>query len=242
MKPVFCKDTANFKNFMAATGRVDGRGAPEAGWLLVLGEPGLGKSRTLAYYAVQQNAVLLRAKAAWSVNWMLGELAAELGETPARGTKHLLKQATDYFTINGGRTLIVDEVDHAMHDLRVLESLRDISDLTEINVIIGGMRGVDHKLRRHPHIYSRIADVCRFEAASVADTRAMCDALCDAQVADDLVQEIHRQSGGFSREIVNAIAGVERLAKRNKLALIGLSDMGGARLTNDGRSSARSAA
>lgn len=242
MKPVFCKDTANFKKFMAATGRVEGRGAMEAGWLLVLGEPGLGKSRALTYYAVQQNSVLLRAKAAWTVNWMLRELVTELGEQPARRSEHLLEQAIKHFAVNGGRALIVDEIDHAMHDMRVIETLRDISDATEISVIIGGMRGVDRKLRQHAHIFSRIADVCRFEAASLADTKNMCAALCEAEVAADLVTEIHRQSGGYFREILNAIAEVERTAKRNRLAVIGLADMGGVRLTNDGRASARSAA
>jgi DNA transposition AAA+ family ATPase len=242
MKPVFCQDTVNFQNFMTSTRRVEGRGAAEAGWLLVLGEPGLGKSRAMSYYSVTQNSVFLRAKAAWTVNWMLRELVTELGEQPARRSEHLLDQAVKHFAVNAGRTLIVDEVDHAMHDIRVLESIRDISDMTEITVIIGGMRGAERKLRRHPHIYSRIADVCRFEAASLADTRAMCAALCEAEVAEDLAIELHRQAGGYFREIVNAIAEVERMAKRKKIAVIQLADMGGQRLTNDGRSTARGGA
>lgn len=242
MKPVFCQDTANFQKFMASTRRVQVRGAPEAGWLLVLGEPGLGKSRAMTYYSVNLNSVFLRAKAAWTVNWMLRELVTELGEQPARRSESLLDQAVKHFAVNGGRTLIIDEIDHAMHDVRVLESIRDISDMTEITVIIGGMRGAERKLRRHPHIYSRIADVCRFEAASLADTRAMCDALCEFQVADDLAAEIHRQSSGYFREITNAIAEVERMAKRKKLDLVSLADMSGLRLTNDGRAAARGGA
>ena len=241
MKPVFCQDTVNFQKFLTSTGRVEERGAAEAGWLLVTGEPGLGKSQSLSYYSVQHNSVFLRAKAAWTVNWMLRELVSEIGEQPAKRSENLLDQAVKHFASNN-RTLIIDEIDHALHDIRVLETIRDISDMTEITVVIGGMQGVERKLRRHPHIYSRIADVCRFQAANLADTRAMCDAVCEVQVADDLVAGLHEQAGGYFREICNAIAEVERTAKRKKLAMISLADMGGARLTNDGRSTARGGA
>lgn len=242
MKPVFCQNTGNFEKLLSSTLRVEERGAPEAGWLLVTGEPGLGKSQSLSYYAVQHNAVFLRAKAAWNVNWMLRELVTELGEQPARLSENMLEQCGKYFAQNNSQALIIDEIDHAMHDIRVLESIRDISDWTEITVIIGGMHGVERKLRRHPHIYSRISDVCRFGPASLADTRAMCDAVCEVQVADDLIACMHEQAGGYFREICNAIALVERTAKRKKLALISLCDLDGRRLTNDGRISARGGA
>lgn len=242
MKAVYCKDTQNFQQFLASLLRVNRRGAAEAGWLLVLGEPGLGKSRALSFYAVQQNAVFLRAKAAWTVNWMLRELVTEIGEQPALRSEALLDQAIKFFAMNPERALVIDEVDHAMHDLRVLESVRDLSDMTEITVVIGGMQGVERKLKRHAHIYSRIADVCRFSPANIADTQAIFRALCEVEVADAVVAEAHRATGGYTREILNSIVEIERLAKRNRIDCVTPEHLKGVRLTNDGRQTARGAA
>ena len=48
-----------------------------------------------------------------------------------------------------------------------------------------------------------------------------------------LVAEIHRQSGGRVREIMNAIATVEQTSKRNGKTTASLQDMAGMVLTHD---------
>lgn len=240
MKPVFCKDTENFTRFMASIRKVETRGAAEAGWMLAIGEPGLGKSRALSYYAIQKDCVHIRAKAAWTVNWLLRDIMGQIGERPKRRSEGMFQQALMHFAMTR-QTLVVDEIENAMHDTKVLETLRDLSDMTEIPVIIAGMKGVDESMKRHPHIYSRIADICRFTPAEMSDARALCDALCEVKIADDLVAHLHHQAGGYHREIVNGIAEIERQASRHGKTEIGLTDIAGVKLTNDGRRAARAA-
>jgi hypothetical protein len=57
--------------------------------------------------------------------------------------------------------------------------------------------------------------------------------MAEVEIAPDLAAEIHRQSAGRVREIINAIATVERTAKRNGSAKAQLADMAGQVLTHD---------
>jgi DNA transposition AAA+ family ATPase len=227
-------ETTNVKRFLAGVATVEQRGAREACWLAAIGDPGFGKTRTLQWWAVQHNGVYLRAKTNWRANWMLAELAAELvGADVAGATRQLFVQCLAELA-KQGRALIIDEAWNMLHDVRLLETLRDLSDNLENLVVLGGEPRVTQRLAsRHPQIASRISEIVEFRGASVEDVRTMCDALAEAPIADDLVAEIHRVSGGYFREIKNAIARCETMGKRNAGKPVTLADMKGKELCRD---------
>lgn len=224
--------TSNVTRFLSGIATVEQRGAKEAGWLLVTGEAGFGKSRTVQWWAIQNNAVYLRAKAAITPHWLLLELVRELGHVPANSNEKLFQQALTALA-RDPRPVVVDEVEHTLHDSRVLESIRDISDLIEIPVILVGMERVQTRISRHPQISSRIAQVVVFKSSTEEDVQACCETLCEVKVDGKLMDEILNKTGGRIREVINAIASVERQAKRNKLTEIGLKEMSGLVLTHD---------
>lgn len=225
--------TSNVKRFTAGVGSVEARGAREACWLAAIGEPGFGKTRTLQWYAAQHNGIYLRAKTNWRVNWMLMELAGELvGSEMAGATRGLFVTCLGELA-KQGRALIIDEAWHMLHDVRLLETIRDLSDNLENLVIIGGEKRVTQRLAaRHPQIASRISEIVEFRPASVEDVRTMCDALSEIPVADDLVAAIRTESQGFYREIKNAIGEVEPVGRRSG-KLVELADMKGRKLCRD---------
>lgn len=227
--------TANVKAFMSAVARANKRGAPEAGITLVTSEPGFGKSRTVKWWGEKHGAIYLRAKASWTPHWFLADLCAELGIEARHRTEQLFAQAIGALMKRSETPLIVDEVEHCLRDTKVIEQVRDVTDLVECPVVFVGMESVPFKLNRLPQISSRIAATVTFGPATEACVRAVCDTVCEVKVADDLIAEIHRQSGGRMREIMNAIAAVEALGKRAGGGKVGLADMGaGAVLTNEG--------
>ena len=59
MRDIFVQ-TSNVNRFLAAVAALEGRGAPEASLCLVQGDAGLGKTKTGAWWAVQQEAVRVR--------------------------------------------------------------------------------------------------------------------------------------------------------------------------------------
>ncbi|MEO1752046.1 ATP-binding protein [Thiofaba sp. EF100] len=224
--------TSNVEKFLGGVQVVDERGASEASMLLVTGDPGYGKTSTVQWWAAQHGAVYLRAKASYTPHWMLTELVRELGHAPARRSEDLFAQAMGVLA-RDPRPLVIDEVEHALHDSRVLESVRDLTDMTEVTTVLVGMEHVQAKIARFAQISSRIAAVVHFSAATVEDVRVCCDTVCEVGVADDLVAEIHRQAAGRLREVMNAIAQVERVGKASGAKLVELSMIGKQRLVHD---------
>jgi DNA transposition AAA+ family ATPase len=229
--------TANVKAFSAAVTKASKRGAPEAGFVLVTGEAGYGKTRTVRWWGEKQGALYLRAKAAMTPHWLLSDLCAELGVEAKGSTQQLFALALGKLMQAPDRPLIVDEVEHLLRDSKVIEQLRDITDLVECPTILVGMESAPHKLARLPQISSRVASTVTFGPATEACVRATCEALSEVPIGDDLVAEILRQSGGRMREILNAIALAEALGKRAGVKRVGLADVGGAgvTLTNERR-------
>lgn len=215
-------------------GLVEKRGATEASWMATIGDPGFGKTKTLQWWAAQNNAVYLRAKTNWSARWMLSELVAELvGSETAGSTKALFEIALRELA-RSQKAIVVDESWNMLHDAKLLETLRDLSDLVENPIILGGEKRVTNRLAlRFPQIASRISEIVQFEAATVQDVRICCEALSEVPIADCLVAEIHRQSSGFYREIKNAIARAESFGKRNAGKPVTAEDMKGQELCRD---------
>lgn len=241
MKKRFVK-TANVERFHAAVRAVEARGAPEAGWLLVFGDPARGKSTIVDHWAVQAGAVYLRAKERWTPSFFLDELSERLGLEATGRAKDKFQAIVA--RIGRERTpLVIDEVQHALrNNAEVLEVLRDITDLTETTaVLVAGVEAVEKRLQRpaFKQISSRIFVRVEFADNSPDDTALACRELADIELADDLIAEVHRQSRGLMRGVVNAVSKIEQRAARNKLALVTLADMAGLALVEDWTRAAR---
>ncbi len=114
--------------------------------MLVEGDPGYGKSNLLMRHAIRNRdarIAMVRAKADWTPKWALTDLADALNVQRARSTQALEdaiiadlmeKQSRPGFCV------IVDEIDHAARNVRVLETLRDLTDTAECVLIAGGMK------------------------------------------------------------------------------------------------------
>ncbi|MDO8837981.1 MAG: ATP-binding protein [Parvibaculum sp.] len=242
MRHEFLIDTKNVSRFLTGVKRVQESGAPEACWQLCQGEPGYGKTATLEWHATQGRHVYLRAKSSWTLRSMYQELTLAVGHQPHG------KNSDMFHTILGalagtGQKVLVDEVQHAMHDIRLIETLRDISDMTLTPIIIGGHSGLSARLRRYPQIFSRLSDVTEFGPATEADVRKMCDALAESAkneplaFENDLVAEITRRTQGCLRDVKKAIANAERVARKAGRASIALADVPVELLTSDGQPS-----
>lgn len=235
MKKHYVK-TSNFHRFNDGIQAVEERGAAEASMMLVFGNAGYGKSETLDHWATQNDAIYLRANVDWTPKYFLIELAKFLridtsGTAEQLFTRLMAKIAAEQMPI------VIDEADHCLHNnAAVLEKVRDFADRTETLVILAGMEKIQGKIARHPQISSRIARAVEFSAATVEDTVKLCDELCEVKVHHALAAEMQKQSAGRVREILNAIALVERTGQRAGKAEVTLADMAGQALTHDWQS------
>ena len=231
--------TSNVTAFYDAYGRLNQRGAEEASWMLAIAVPGLGKTKTVHNFAIESRGVYLRAKANWTAPWMLHEIADSLA-VDTEGKLRAVYARIIQGIIELDAPIVVDEARNMLHDAKLLETLRDLSDTTGATVVLSGEEFVLGRLtNRFPQIRSRISEVVTFRVATFDDVRSCCNTLSEIPMADDLIAEILKQSRGFYREIKNAIATAERIGKRDKLELITASDVKNVRLCQD-RTDARS--
>lgn len=228
---VFVK-TSNIERFLNGITAVEERGAAEACLLLITGKPGLGKTRAGQWWAMQQNAVYLRAKTTWTPRRAQADLYAQLGGGELNPSKSAFSQILDLIA-KDPPPVILDEAEHTLHDSRVLESFRDLSDLLEFPLILIGMDAVKSKIGRLEQISSRIVKVVEFQPLTLEDVRLCCDEMAEIGVAEDLAGEIHRQCDGKIRGVLNAIRVIERFAALNGMDSAALADLHGIELVHD---------
>lgn len=209
----FVEGLSNVQRFLDGQRTVENRGAREASWHLVKGEPGFGKSRTLMWWGAKRSPVVVRAKADWTPAWALKDISACLGLTQTHRVNVMFDAVCAELMAKGCPPIVIDEIDHAARSVRVLETLRDITDTSESILVAGGMKDSEGLMKRYPQIHSRIAKVTNFSAATADDVSLICGQLCDLDLAPDLAEEIRRVTQGRVRLVMNAIARVERFGK-----------------------------
>lgn len=246
MRNIFV-ETSNVKRFMAALAGLEARGANEACLLVVDGAPGLGKTTTLRNWVAQNGCIYLRAQKEWQPRWMLNDLLETMHIHPPHGFEKKYKKAIEELALRQGdamvarRTfgLVIDEADHITRSEKLIETLRGLSDGIELPIILVGMGKINDNITRFPQVASRVSQRVSFKPASIEDVRALIDARCEVKVADDLATFVRTASGGYNREVLEAIANIERFGLRFDAGDAGvtMADMAGQVLVNDRRSS-----
>lgn len=226
MKKAFVQNS-NYVRFVEAVKAVEQRGAREASFLLVAGRPGLGKSESVDRFSMDTDAIYLRAKETWTKRGLLAEMADTLRlsnsgrnqEVQARIIGHIAARQTP---------IVIDEADFTVRSTAsILECVRDISDLTEVLVVLVGMETkgghieLESRIARYPQISSRVAQVVRFQPLTEQDVKLTALQLAEVRIGDDVVAELHRQSEGSMRLVMNGLATIERLARANGLDQVG---------------------
>ncbi|MGY9046298.1 hypothetical protein P775_11175 [Puniceibacterium antarcticum] len=243
MKPGFV-ETRNVRNFMTALSAVEERGAVEASMVVVDGEPGLGKTTMVSRWVAQTGSIYLRADEGWNYSFLIKELLNELSIKDPHRTKydrHLqvkeaLNERISENEIAGKQFgIVIDECDLVSSRKEIMETLRGFSDRHEIPVILVGMGRLRDNLRRFPQIESRAPRKVRFMPANIEDTKALISGRCEVPVADDLARFVCKVSRGFNREILEAIAHIERFGLRSECGAEGvtLADMQGQVIMSD---------
>lgn len=223
MKHVFAK-TSNVTRFVEGMKRLLERGADLPGMALVFGEPGLGKTKTALWWGVSHDAAFIRTKKLMSGRWLLEEMVAELGEAPAYRTSELFRQCVEQL-MEKPRTLIIDEVDYLAYDARVLETLRDIHDITGTPMVFIGMDKADKKLGRYRHLYDRFMEVVRFQPLTRTDVADIATQLCDVTLTDDAVDLIYKDAPRF-RQVMKWLYKAEAAARINSIKEVSATNLG----------------
>ncbi len=222
MKKIFVK-TKNVKEFIALMNRLENRppNLPKIG--LIYGEPGLGKTNAILWWALQNNAVIVTAKNKMTVRWFLSDLVEELGENPDYYCSDLFKQAVRLLVANP-RTIIVDEIDYLTSQQSVIETLRDLHDRTGVPVLMVGMAMADKKLSRYKHLFDRVLEVYKFLPFDFEDVTLIIQTMSEVNISEGAISLVFKKLNRF-RQIVKAVNKLEMIAETNNYTKITEKDL-----------------
>lgn len=182
---------------------------------LVFGEHGLGKSKTIQWWADKNDSVYVRATQGMTNRWLLSEIAEELGEEPFWHTQETFGLIENHLRINP-KIIIVDEIDYLIGNKHVIEILRDIQDNTGTPIVLVGMGFVDKKISRFKHFEDRIYKKLKFEHFDENDIREILESMTELNFTDNAITYLATRTNQF-RQLVKVVNKIEKVAETNKI-------------------------
>ena len=213
MKKNFVK-TKNVKNLISLLDEIQKLPANIPKLALVYGEHGLGKSKTIQWWADKNDSVYVRATQGMTSRWLLSEIAEELGEEPFWHTQETFGLIENHLRINP-KIIIVDEIDYLI-EKSTIETLRDLHDKTGCPIVLVGMGSVDKKLSRYPHLCDRIYKLLKFESYNFEDIEQILSELTNLKFSEDAIKYLATRTNQF-RQLIKLINKIEKLSETNKI-------------------------
>ncbi len=206
--------TKNIKRFIGAVRRLQARPMGIEGMGLLWGEPGEGKTTSVAYVANQTDGIFIRAKSVWSTTAMLQALAVELG-LPRQRARSAMVDAAIQKLVQNPRPIFVDEGDYIVNKREMLDSLRDIYDETGAPVILIGMEAMAAKIQVSGRFARRITEWIKFRGIDESDAQVVLNTVCEIGIEPDLMRHIWTQSGANIGRLIIGLQRVEAFGRMN---------------------------
>lgn len=217
MKNTFVR-TKNVKNFVSLMDSLQKLPPNIPKLALVYGEHGLGKTHTIMWWAIRNDAIYIRANNEMTQCGLLKSIVEELDERPFFYMQENYKLILKHLKTNP-KTIIVDEVDYLIGSKNAIEILRDIQDCTGSPLVLVGMGLVDRKISRLKHFDDRLFKKLNFEHFNQDDIRNILNELTELSFSEDALSYIATRTNQF-RKLVQHIDQIEKLANTNQLEVI----------------------
>lgn len=217
MKNTFVR-TKNVKKFVSLMDNLQKLPPNIPKLALVYGEHGLGKTHTIMWWAIRNDAIYVRANNEMTQSGLLKAIVEELDERPFFYMQENYKLILKHLKTDP-KTIIVDEVDYLIGSKNAIEILRDIQDCTGSPLVLVGMGLVDRKISRLKHFDDRLFKKLKFEHFNQDDIRNILNELTELSFSEDALSYIATRTNQF-RKLVQHIDQIEKLANTNQLEVI----------------------
>jgi DNA transposition AAA+ family ATPase len=199
------------------------------GIAVAYGESGIGKSTGLTWLSTTKlNACYVRAMQVWSPSTMLQAIARELDIEPSRNLSATIELIVGELS-RTNRPLIVDEADYVVDQSRLLNSLRDLHDLSTMPLILVGMGDFVRKLRTRTdqrQFAGRVALELEFKPLDFDDVKVLYKHLAEVEIDDELLVRLHDKSAGITRLVCVGLSRIENFARKSDLKRVTAAQWG----------------
>jgi replication-associated recombination protein RarA len=188
---------------------------------LFYGPAGYGKTRWAMKTAQDNGYIYLRLETNITPKDFLRELLAKLVHKTmpyyeVKGTQNeIYNQILDILQGDPNIVLIIDEIDYAFSNERILSSIRDLADQSLATFLLIGMERAKEKLMRmNAHYFDRCNAFFEFEALSYDDAEKILKELCEVFIDIQIIKYVHSKCRGTLRIVNKYIDALERIGKR----------------------------
>lgn len=202
---------------------------------LIYGHPGLGKTTYAMRMAMSRGYVYLRLESYMTPKTFAVELLGALlrhlrmGSGAVSGSAaNLFRSAIALLAEHPEVVIIVDEIDYAFREPKILGALRDIVDETLAVVILVGMQNAKERLYQiNRYYFDRCGVFCEFQSPGKKDLAILAATVMEVQFGEDIVDYIHARNQGTLRDTIKLIHSIESVARAKGLARVGVRDLEG---------------
>jgi DNA transposition AAA+ family ATPase len=225
MKQKFIQ-TDNVRRLQEAAAALEKRQEGVPGLGLVCGNAGFGKTKSIQWHTLRSNSIYLRAKATWTTSWMLDCICRELKIFSMNRISNKFADLRN--TIRALKcTIFIDEADYLVRDRKLLDTIRDLHDETNMPIVLVGMDEIQKKLMRHHQFWSRISQQVVYMPLTIKEIILLGSELCALTIKDASAEQLYINTSGNFRDIIVALSHLEKMATANKTVAItaGMVDM-----------------
>lgn len=202
----------NVAALQAAFEALDTRDSGIPGMGLVHGFTGAGKTTAISWLVNRTKGVYARAYGTWTPHSMLQSIMHELGAAPLQRSAAMIKFIADELAAHR-RPLYIDEANYFAADTKMLDTLRDIHDVSNSPVILIGHEGTEKRLIHRAQLARRISQWVEFKPLDLDDADVLATTVCEVKLEADLLEELHRHTKGSIGLMTVGMARIEALAK-----------------------------
>lgn len=191
------------------------------------GTAGLGKTTAGSWLFARADGLLVRCLKADTLGTFLHRLSEELSIDQTRCSRADRLQFIVRELATTQKPLFIDECDYIAEKTEILETIRDIYDLTNIPIILIGYSALPSKVKRLGQLSSRISQHVEFRPADMDDLVLMAKELVtDTRINDCLLKDLLVAAGGNFRRLHTGLDTIEKFARSNSMQTISAEQWG----------------
>lgn len=177
---------------------------------LISGPTGYGKTTAATWMVNQCHGVYIRAMRLWSPKTMLMNLMRELDLDPRAKNNGEMVEAIIQRLAETNRPIFLDEADYVVESSRLLDTLRDIHDMSTVPVILIGKDKLAARIKDE-QFTGRVLEHAKveFQGADIEDARILATGLAEVGIADDLLIRLHNDACPKDTKTKNTTGGAE---------------------------------
>lgn len=207
---------SNIRKLAEAVNALVDRAPGVPGLGVLEGHTGYGKSTAVTWQYIRVNGVYVRAISASTPRSLLKSICKELSIEPSATAADTVEDIVSELS-KSRRPLFIDEADYLIGKTRLIETIRDIHDLSLVPVILIGMHGFRTSIKRLKQLTGRVSQWVEFKESTLEDAMLLARDLAEVTIGADLVRKLHEAACGSVRLIVVGLARIEQYARAHSL-------------------------